>query len=196
MDQSAEFVFSLRSPYSWMAARWVLPQLPADLPVRWRPFYPRPSFPNFGAPVEGKFQYLVRDVVRLARHHGARVEFPSIDDPDWSIPHTAFLEAEARGRGPELARALGDARWTRGENLAEPAVLERAAREVGLDAEAVVAAAHDETRRRALDEQVERDYHERGIFGVPTLILPRGSRYWGHDRIEWAIRSGHLAGRI
>jgi 2-hydroxychromene-2-carboxylate isomerase len=190
----AQFVFSFRSPYAWIAARWVLPGLPADFDLEWRPFFPLPSFRNFPPPLEAKTKYLVRDVLRLAKHYGAEVVFPRADDPDWAIPHCAFLEAEARGKGEGFALAVFDARWARGEDVAEAGVLAAAARAVGLDPDAIVAAAEDAENRRELVDAVRRDFEERDIFGVPTLIMPRGTRYWGHDRIEWAIREGLVPG--
>jgi 2-hydroxychromene-2-carboxylate isomerase len=173
MFDATQFVFSFRSPYAWIAARWVLPKLPASLEVEWRPFFPLPSFDNFPPILEAKTKYLVRDVLRLVKHYGGEVQFPLYGDPNWAIPHCAFLAAQEQGRGREFALATFEARWGRGENPAEQAVLEKLAQEVG---------------------QVQRDYDEEDIFGVPTLILPRGTRFWGHDRIEWALREGLIAG--
>lgn len=192
MFETAQFVFSFRSPYAWIAARWVLPRLPADLGLRWRPFFPLPSFANFRPPLEAKTKYLVRDVLRLVEHYGGEVRFPSAADPNWAIPHSAYLEAEERGRASEFALAVFEARFGRGEDVAEDAVLARAAEEADLDPAAIVAAGLSQEKQEALVAQVQRDFDEDGIFGVPTLILPRGTRYWGHDRIDWAIREGRM----
>jgi 2-hydroxychromene-2-carboxylate isomerase len=194
MSDAAEFVFSFRSPYSWMAARWVLPQLPPGFELEWTPFFPLPSFSNFPPVLEAKTRYLVRDVLRLVKHYGGEIQFPSIDDPNWAFPHCAFLEAQARGKGRDFALAVYAARWTRGENVGEPGVVAAAADGVGLDADAIVAAGQDEKSQRELVDRVQCNFDERGIFGVPTLIMPRGTRYWGHDRIEWAIREGLVPG--
>jgi 2-hydroxychromene-2-carboxylate isomerase len=193
MFEKVQFVFSFRSPYAWMAGRWVLPKLPSGLEVEWRPFYPLPSFTNFPPLLEAKTRYLVRDVLRLVEHYGGRVRFPSVDDPNWAIPHHAFLEADARGRGPDFALAVWSARWERGENVGEESVLARAAESVGLDPAAILDPALDEVNQAALTARIQRDFDEHGIFGVPTLILPKGTRYWGHDRIEWAIREGRIS---
>ena len=190
MADSLEFVFSFRSPYAWFAARHTLPLLPVGAEVRWRPFFPLPSFENFPPIIPAKTRYLVRDVARLAEAYGLPLQFPMAEDPNWAVPHVAFERAEALGKGPAFALALFDARWTRGENVAEEAVIQKAAESAGLDPEPVLAASRDEQLQSALVAQVESDYEERGIFGVPTLILPRGTRFWGHDRIEWALREG------
>lgn len=192
MFDTAQFVFSFRSPYAWIAARWLLPLFPSDFAYRWRPFFPLPTFPNFPPPLPAKVHYLVRDVSRLVEHHGGTVRWPGIDDPNWATPHCAFLEAEARGRGSEFALAVFEARFGRGENVAEASVLAKAADAAALDAAAIVAAGQDKTSQDSLTRAIQEDFDEREIFGVPTLILPRGTRYWGHDRIEWAIREGRI----
>jgi 2-hydroxychromene-2-carboxylate isomerase len=194
MFDATQFVFSFRSPYAWIAARWVLPKLPASLEVEWRPFFPLPSFDNFPPILEAKTKYLVRDVLRLVKHYGGEVQFPLYGDPNWAIPHCAFLAAKEQGRGREFALATFEARWGRGENPTEPAVLEKLAQEVGIDPALILDTALSEASQQALTQQVQRDYDEQDIFGVPTLILPRGTRFWGHDRIEWALREGLITG--
>ena len=193
MAEPVQFVFSFRSPYAWLAARCVLPKLPAGTEVRWRPFFPLPSFANFPPLIEGKVRYLVRDVARLCRHYDVPLRFPTADDPDWAIPHAAFLAADAQGRGPQFALRLYAARWERGEDVAREDAISCAAEEASLDPAPLLAASRDAGRRDALRAEVQRAFDEEGIFGVPTLILPRGSRFWGHDRIEMAIREGWIA---
>lgn len=189
MDTPAEFVFSFRSPYAWIAAQCVLPGLPAGTPVRWLPFFPLPEFENFPPPLPAKLRYLVRDVTRLTKFYGLALKWPSGDDPDWAIPHCAWLHAEAQGRGVPFALALYAARFSRGEDVADPDVLGRAAEVADLDPDPLRAAARDEAGHAALTERIRGDFEQRDIFGVPLFIAPRGSRFWGHDRIDWAIRA-------
>jgi 2-hydroxychromene-2-carboxylate isomerase len=185
----SEFVFSFRSPYAWIAAQCVLPKLPA-MEIRWLPFFPLPEFENFPPPLRSKQRYLVRDVIRLTKFHGLTLEWPSAEDPDWAIPHCAWLHAEAHGRGVPFALEVFAARFSRGEDVASIPVLERAAEATGLDPGALTTAAMDGANRTALADRIRSDFEERDIFGVPTLILARGTRFWGHDRIDWAIREG------
>lgn len=194
MDEPVDFVFSFRSPYAWIAARWVLPQLPSTMAVRWRPFFPLPTFQNFPPLMPAKLTYLIKDVTRLVAHYGGELRWPGAEDPNWAIPHCAFLEADAQGRGSAFGLGIYEARFGKGEAVANLDVIASVAASVGLDAGAVVAAAQDKAGHRALVAEVQRHYDERGIFGVPTLILPRGTRYWGHDRIEWAIRERRIPG--
>ncbi len=194
-ERPYEFVFSFRSPYAWIAAEAVIPKLSPGLDLRWRPFFPLPAFTNFPPLIPGKTRYLVHDVIRLTKFYDLKLEFPSVDDLDWAIPHAAFERADELGRGPDFARALFAARWSRGESVFESGVIASAARSIETDENEILRAALDPGRREALRARVQFDYDERGVFGVPTLIAPDKQRYWGHETIEWALREGFLPGR-
>ncbi len=191
MSQALEFVFSFRSPYSWFASTQIMAKLPADVEVNRRPFFPLPEFPNF-APVQGRWDYNIRDVMRLAKFFGLPLKWHAPEDPDWSIPHAAFVRASELGASRDFVLAIYEARYLRGEDVSLPEVIEAAAKTACLDGAEVVAASQDAGLQGQLRAQVKSDFDERGIFGVPTLILPRGTRYWGHDRIDWALREGFL----
>jgi 2-hydroxychromene-2-carboxylate isomerase len=193
---SLDFVFSFRSPFAWIAANRVLPMLDPETPIRWVPFYPLPTFTNFSSPVRAKLRYNIEDLLRLTEAYGLTLGRPPREDPDWSIPHSAFQHGARAGKGRELGLALMAARWERGEDIATEAVIGRVAEAVGLDREGVLEASRDEAQRRALTDEVEKNYHEHGIFGVPMIVTAEGERFWGHDRIEWGIRRGLLPGVV
>lgn len=192
MQEPVTFAFSLRSPYAWLAARIVLPRVHPDVALRWTPLYPLPSFRNFGDLLPTKVRYIIEDLRRLAKTYDLTLGRPPAAEPDWSVPHTAFVQAERAGAGPAFARALMDARWSRGEDVASEPTLRRAAEQVGLDPDPVLAAAADPRERAALVERIQRGYDERGIFGVPMFVLPDGARFWGHDRMAWALEHGFV----
>ena len=194
MEGPLEFVFSFRSPYAWIAARHVLPLLHAETQVCWTPFFPLPSFPNFGSVIRAKALHNLEDILRLAEAYGLAIGRPPVDEPDWSGPHSAFVWADGQGRGREFALALLEERWGQGQRVATPEAIGRAAGAVGLDPAAAVVASEDEKLRGDLVERIQRDYDERDIFGVPMFVLPDGKRFWGHDRMEWAIRYGFIRG--
>ena len=79
--------------------------------------------------------------------------------------------------------------------MASESIMARTAEAVGLEAEPLLAASRDEGLRSELSAQVEHDYEKRGYFGVPMFVLATGDRFWGHDRMEWAIRYGFVPGR-
>lgn len=196
-SEAVEFVFSIRSPYAYVAARHVLPMVHPETPIRWCPFFPLPEFANFlRTLVPAKVRYNIEDLTRLAKRYGLRFGSPPIEDPDWSIPHAAFLWADRQGdgAGAALGRALLDARWESGEDVTDEDVLRATAHGVGLDGDAVAAASRDEALRAEVTALVKRNYDERGLFGVPMFVLADGQRFWGHDRMMWAIRDGYVRG--
>jgi 2-hydroxychromene-2-carboxylate isomerase len=197
LSDEIEFVFSFRSPFAWIAARHVLPMVHPETTIRWSAFYPLPTFPNFGGTLlPAKARHNVADLLRLAKAYGLRFGQPLLEDPDWSIPHAAFLWAERQGKGAELATALGDARWEGSEvDIATEPVIHQAVESVGLDPESALAACRDEAFRAELRQLVQSNFDDRDVFGVPMFVLPDGKRFWGHDRMEWAIRHGYVRGR-
>ena len=193
MIEELEFVFSFRSPFAWIAARHVLPQVHPDVHVRWTPFMPLPEFPNFGGQMPiGKVRHNAHDILRLCKEYGIEVGRPPIDEDDWHPAHTAVLHADRLGRGPDYARALFDVRWVEGRPASSREAIADAARTVQLDPDACVADAFDPERQRELRDLVKRNYDEREIFGVPMFLLPTGEVFWGHDRMEWALRYGYV----
>jgi 2-hydroxychromene-2-carboxylate isomerase len=189
-----EFVFSFRSPYAWIAMRHVLPMVHPETRIRWTPFLPLPSFRNFGGVVPAKARHNLQDILRLTAAYALPVGRPPVDESDWLLSHTAFLWADRAGRGPEFARALFDERWVESQRVSTNDAIARVAASVGLDADATVAAANDAELGAELTALVEANYSDRDIFGVPMFVLPSGERFWGHDRMEWAIRHGFVAG--
>ena len=192
MNGPIEFVFSFRSPYAWLASRHVLPMLHLDTELRWTPFFPLPSFPNFGGVIPAKARHNLADILRLAEAYELPIGRPPVDEPDWVGPHTAFVAADRAGKGPAFGQALFDERWVRGERVGDAETIRRAAKTAGLDCDAIAQASGDESLRAETTTRVQRNYDERDVFGVPMFILPDGTRFWGHDRMEWALRHGFV----
>jgi len=183
---SIRFYFSFRSPYAWLAAERLEPEL-GDLgvPIEPIPVYPTPGlFPNDPAAMPTKIAYIVQDIRRLARERGLTVRFPSAADPDWSLSHAAFLGAQQRDTGHALMLELFRKRFCEGLDLGEDDVIADAAHRAGLDPDFILAAAHsDALRARASDGfrlGIERD----GIFGVPSFVYAE-KLYWGQDRMRF-----------
>jgi 2-hydroxychromene-2-carboxylate isomerase len=185
-DNSIRFYFSFRSPYSWLAAERLDAEL-GDLgvPIELLGIFPTAeTFPNDPAAMPNRVAYTVQDILRLTRERGLAVRFPSPTDPDWSLSHAAFLGANRDGAGHALMLQLFRQRFTLGLDLGEDRVIADAAREAGLDPEAVLRAARsDELRAEAAAgwrRAVERDR----IFGVPSFVYA-GKLYWGQDRMHF-----------
>jgi 2-hydroxychromene-2-carboxylate isomerase len=76
-----------------------------------------------------------------------------------------------------------EAVWVRGEHVSEPEVVERAARDVGLDGAAIVAAASSADVKAQLRAQTD-DAIARGVFGVP-MMEANGELFWGYDDLPY-----------
>src|SRR5690606_6075448 len=97
------------------------------------------------------------------------------------------ISAEAAGESG-LARAthaLFDAYWAQGKDLEDPAVVERALSDAGLDGARAVAEAA--SQKQALIERTA-EATSAGVFGVPTFRIDN-QLYWGQDRLDFAARA-------
>lgn len=186
--ESVRFYFSFRSPYSWLALHRVHAALePAGVAIEYVPVFPPPDYANDPLKFPLKIAYYREDVSRIARAYGYGFAIPDPFDCNWLRPHAAWCYAAEQGRGPEFAKAMSDARFVRGENLGDDAVVGACARAVGLEAAATVAAQDTLTYQERLMNGMIRGATEDNIFGVPLFVY-RGERFWGNDRIEWLLR--------
>ncbi len=93
-----------------------------------------------------------------------------------SLPMTAS-EREA------LIGALFDAVWARGLHASDPDVVAAVAREVGLPAIELVAAAQSPDAKARLRTQTD-DAIRAGVFGVPAMRVGR-EVFWGYDDLPY-----------
>jgi 2-hydroxychromene-2-carboxylate isomerase len=174
MSEPLTVYFSLRSPYSWLALHRLErlgPRLGAEL--RLVPVYPREgsAFQNPAAN-HARLRYRIEDVGRMAQAYGLSVRLPPSADVRWELSHAAFTFAQERERGLAFALAAGSARFSRGRDLGDLAVLEEVAAIVGLDPAAVAGITAG---------------MQQGVFGVPFFVY-EGHHFWGNDRLEWVLR--------
>src|SRR5262249_36576954 len=157
-----EFVFSFRSPYAWIAARHVLPQVHAEVRVRWTPFLPLPSFPNFAGPIlPAKARHNLQDILRLTRAYRLPLGRPPFHEADWTAAHGALLWGERRGVGPAFAAALMGERWVGGQAVSASAGIARVGTMVGLDPQAIMCAAESHSLQDELVALVQANFDER-----------------------------------
>ncbi|MFI9100871.1 2-hydroxychromene-2-carboxylate isomerase [Streptomyces fildesensis] len=197
--------FSLRSPYSWFAYR-ELTENARDVAdaVEWRPYWEpgrvtAPLLADQGIELayvpmsKEKHLYILQDVKRLAAERGLTVGWPVDTDPDWDVSHLAWFLAEDEGMGREYIGRACEARWGRGLDISDPAVIAGIGKELGLDGDALAGAAEDpQTVRRGVEalRQVSRD----GVFGVPFFIH-RHDKFWGSDRLDRFVETVRAGSR-
>lgn len=123
-----------------------------------------------------------RDLRRWATHFGVPL-VRRAGPPRRSVLAMRAICATAAADRPKAIHALFAALHARGEDIADPAVAQRALDSVALDGADLVARADDPAIK---DDLRARTAHAvaRGVFGVPAMFV-EGELYWGQDRLDW-----------
>lgn len=187
------FWYDFASTYSYLSAMRIAEVAErAGVDVAWQPFLLGPIFKRQGwdtspfnvYPAKGR--YMVRDIERIAAARGLAFRMPAVFPANGlSAARIALLDVAAGWRAA-FSRAIFEAEFAAGKDIAEEAVL--ATISARLDQDFAVLAARvraDETKHRlreATDEAVQL-----GIFGSPTFTTADGELFWGDDRLESAV---------
>lgn len=166
-------------------------------PVTWRPMLLGPVFKLTGQPplveIPMKGAYSKMDFSRSARLHKLPYKHPE----KFPIGTVAALRAfywvgdrdPARARA--LAKALFSAYFTEGRDISAPATVVEIARSVGVDSAALAAALEDPAVKERAKREVDAAIAN-GVFGSPFFVTD-GEPFWGVDRMpmleDW-IRTG------
>lgn len=192
MTRQIDFWFDFASTYSYLAAQRIEPLAAArGVAVRWRPFLLGPVFTAMGwndSPFNiypSKGRYMWRDMERLCRQYGLPLKKPS-RFPRNGLRAARVICAHADAPWvPDFARAVFGAGFALDQDIGEREVVAGLLRDLGLDAEALIAAAESpegkDALRRKTDEAFRLD-----IFGAPSFIVD-GELFWGNDRLEQAL---------
>lgn len=150
------------------------------------------------AEVPAKMRWMWRNTLRKAAELGIDLRPPVHHpfNPLLSLRVSLLpMTEEERGR---LVGELFDAVWVHGQHISEASVVVRLADEIGLDGEALVAAAGEESSKALLRSRTE-EAIAAGVFGVPTMIVD-DELFWGFDDLPWLERrlagKDPLAGRV
>ena len=189
MPSPIEFYFDFASPYAYLAATQI-DALAAKhgRAVAWKPVLLGPIMKQIGTrpirelPVRGP--YLEQDAPRFAAYLGVPFTAPA----QWPIAALAparavwWLADADPVRAHRLARALFDAHWGRGEDIAAPEAVLLIAAGLGVpEAETAAAIQRQEVKDRL---RAETDAAAtQGVFGVPFFRVD-GEGFWGTDRLE------------
>lgn len=183
---TTEFFYDFNSPYAYLAAQRVDEVLPG--PVAWRPI-------AFGALIGqiGKVPWSLgpeRDAgVRECEARAEARKMPRLRWPDgwpqenYSIPVLrAALAAERLGALKAFSLAAFRQNFVHGRQLRDPEVILEAAREAGVDEDAVRAGLEDAELKAELRARTDAAIAA-GVDGVPTVLVA-GRRFWGDDHLE------------
>ena len=167
-------------------------------PLAWRPILLGPVFKTTGqAPLTEiplKGQYSKRDFERSARWHGVAYSHP----PKFPIGTVAAMRSFywTHDRDPaqarRLAKSLYGAFFAEGRDISEPATVLDIAQAAGVDRTALAAGLEEPALKERAKREVEGAIG-RGVFGSPFFIVD-GEPFWGVDRIpmmeDWIRRGG------
>ncbi len=167
-------------------------------PMNWRPMLLGPVMKITGQPplvdVPLKGEYSRRDFSRTARLHGVAYRHPEKFPVGTVAALRAFYWVSDRDprQARRLAKSLYRAYFAEGRDIGGPATVLEVARAEGVDTEALARALEDP----ALKERAKREVDAAiaaGVFGSPFFIVD-GEPFWGCDRLpmleEWIRRGG------
>jgi 2-hydroxychromene-2-carboxylate isomerase len=172
--------FDFVSPYSYFGLLR-LGELPRDYPVALQPVLFAGLLNHFGhrgpAEIPAKRLWTYRHCVWVAREHGWPFRIPAAH-PFNSLAYLRL--AIAAERRPDAIRRIFEALWTTGDDPADPQVVARLARDIGVDVARLANPDVKESLRSATEQAAAR-----GIFGVPTLAVGT-ELFWGSDATDFA----------
>lgn len=184
----ATFYFDLGSPYAYLAAERLADVMPE--PVAWQPVSLGALFKlagrsswSLGDPDRRRAG--IAEVQRRAAAYGlAPVRWPEPWPSNYLFAMRACTYAFAQGRGHEFALGAFRAAFRRGRDLGVPEHVLAVAGDIGFDPREVEQATSDPAVKTALRAATVQA-HERGVFGVPTVVVGE-ELFWGDDRLEQA----------
>ena len=166
-------------------------------PMQWRPILLGPVFKITGqAPlveVPMKGEYSKRDFSRSARLHKVAYAHPEKFPVGTVSALRAFywLDDKDPAQARTLAKALYKAYFTQGRDISAPQVVVEIARSVGVDGAALATALEDPAVKERAKREVDAAIAA-GVFGSPFVVVD-GEPFWGVDRIpmfeDW-VRTG------
>lgn len=148
------------------------------LPLELRPA-PRPLLEPRGDHLRVDW---TRNVYRRALALGVEIHLPRYQ-PRSTLPLAACVWASEQGGLRPFRRALYEAFFCEGEDIASEREIGRAAERAGLDPSDAVEAAYSPARIGRLAE-IRRDAEELGVRGVPSIVAEGGEVHWGMGGIE------------
>jgi 2-hydroxychromene-2-carboxylate isomerase len=135
-------------------------------------------------PPPQQLKYMSEDIGRWAAEYGVKMQIPKAFPASTIQGLRACIAADRGGKGGQAMHVLFQAYWAQGEDVSDPAVIERALTQAGLDGKALVAATASQEIKDALRRNTDLAL-SRGVFGVPTLFVGERS-FWGNDRLRFA----------
>lgn len=134
------------------------------------------------AEIPPKREWLAKYCNRYAHLHGFEINPPKYH-PFNSLTalRLSLLEVCAEDQGKVIS-AIFEAGWTQGKDIGNPQVLSDVLNEVGVNGDALCQQIQENNIKEILKKKTN-DAIERGVFGVPTMII-EDQLFWGNDQFE------------
>jgi len=189
-----QFWHEFASTYSYIAAMRVEESARAyDVDIEWRPFLLAPIFGAQGltdSPFNiyaDKGRYMWRDMARLCGDYGLPFSRPSAFPRNGLLAARVAIVGVRDGWGPAFVRAVYTANFVEDRDITDAGVLAPLVIAAGGDPERAFNDAAADATKTALRRQTE-EAQAKGVFGAPTFITADGELFWGHDRLDQALR--------
>jgi 2-hydroxychromene-2-carboxylate isomerase len=181
-----DFFYDLSSPYSYLASTQIAGiEERTSARARLFPITLGGLRKTTGhqMPPSQQLKYMSEDTARWAKQYGVQMQIPRVFPVNSILGLRSILAAGRAGKDREAMQALFRVYFVEGDDISDPAVVERALTAAGLDGKALTAAAGEQEIKDALRRNNGLAL-ERGVFGVPTLFVGERS-FWGNDRLHW-----------
>jgi 2-hydroxychromene-2-carboxylate isomerase len=192
-----EFFFDCSSPWTYLAFHRIEEvAAEAGAELVWRPILVGGVFNqvNTGVyeqranPVPAKARYHAKDLQDWARLYGLEIGWPGVFPVNSVKAMRGCLVAHDAGCLPAFARAVFEAYWGRGEDIAQDQVVGGIAEQVGLAPEQLLARIAEPELKDRLRANTD-ELIARGGFGSPTMFVERDDMYFGNDRLPLVRRA-------
>ena len=188
MSKTVDFYYDFGSPAAYLA--WT--QLPAmcerhGAEINYRPMLLGGLFKAVGnntpIAVKAKGAWMMEDIPRFAKRYGV----PYAMNPHFILNTLTIMRgavwAQATGVIEPYNKAMYEAVWVNGRNMADVEEIIAVTSEAGLDAAAMGEAIQQPEIKQSLISNTE-EAAERGVFGAPTMFVG-GVMHFGQDRLDW-----------
>lgn len=187
------FWYEFASTYSYLSAMRVGAMAArAGVEVTWQPFLLGPIFQAQGWPTSpfniypAKGRYMVRDIERIAASRGLAFRMPARFPANGLLAARMALLDVRQGWRERFSRAVFEAQFGAGEDIADSGVLARICGQLGQDFATLRQCAGSEDNKAALRRAGE-EAMRLGIFGAPMFVTDDEELFWGDDRLDQAV---------
>lgn len=183
------FYYDVVCPYSYLESHVIEQAEDAgEVRVKWLPFELRPAPRQL---LEPRGEHLrvdwTRTVYRRALDLGVEIHLPRYQ-PRSTLPLAACVWAQEAGNLRPFRRAVFEAFFCEGKDIALDGEIARAAQRAGLDPDGAIAAAYSPAMIGRIAD-IRAAAEEAAVRGVPSVLAADGQTHWGMGGLE-RLREG------